>query len=70
MTQPSLPEWPPNDDQLAEIANGLHWKLQEIGYDLAVRPHTVTDGRRKALAYDLTSFADLLRRTTETRRTT
>lgn len=60
---PLSPQWPPNADQMAEIARALHWELDQLAYDLSHRPHAATAERRQKIAADLAAFADLLRRT-------
>lgn len=58
---PLSPQWPPSDNQLAEIARTIHWQVQAFGYDLEVRPHFVTTDRRLRVADDLEAFARMLR---------
>jgi hypothetical protein len=58
---PLSPEWPPNTDQLAEIARRMHWRLEQLAYDLEHHPHAV-EGRLGGLAADLSTFAYLLQR--------
>lgn len=57
---PLSPEWPATTDQLAQVAHGLHWALEQLAYDLWHRPRITHDGRLTVIAEDLTAFAGLL----------
>jgi hypothetical protein len=63
MTQSPLnlsPEWPPTTDQLATAVRDMHWRLEQLAYDLETRPHVTRGGQIPAVAKELEALAYLL----------